>query len=68
MSDQPLGELSRREILQKCIAMCGVMIVSQGSPTAMAAAFEEREREVRKPTPSNDLGPFYKRRARIPGA
>jgi protocatechuate 3,4-dioxygenase beta subunit len=63
MSSRFLFSLSRREMLQQCMAMGAITIASSVSRDAMAAAFEERERELRKPTPSNDLGPFYKRRA-----
>ena len=54
-------ELNRREVLQKCLALGSVtMMTAQGS-TAMLLAFEEKE--LRQPTPPNELGPFYKKRA-----
>ncbi len=53
--------LSRREILQKCAAMGAITIASTASAEAMLAAFQEQEK--RKPTPRNELGPFYKKRA-----
>jgi protocatechuate 3,4-dioxygenase beta subunit len=53
--------LTRRDILQKCVALGSVVIASQFSPEAILAAFQEREKRVRKPTPPNALGPFYKR-------
>ena len=52
---------TRRDILHKCVAFGSVVIASQFSPEAMLAAFREREKQFRKPTPSNTLGPFYKR-------
>jgi len=53
--------LTRRDILHKCVALGSVVIASQFSPEAMLAGFQEREKQFRKPTPSNTLGPFYKR-------
>ncbi len=55
--------LTRRAILQKCLALGSVSIASGFSGEAMIAAFQEREKQLRKPTPPNDLGPFYKRLA-----
>ena len=57
------GTLSRREILEKCLALGAVVLASPSPAGAMMAAFEEREKQVRKPTPPNELGPFYKKRA-----
>jgi protocatechuate 3,4-dioxygenase beta subunit len=65
--------LTRRDILHKCVALGSVVVASQLSPEAMLAAFQDREKQVRKPTPPNTLGPFYKRltpvnnRMRAPG-
>ena len=53
--------LTRRDVLQKCVALGSVVIASQFSPEAMLAAFQDREKQVRQPTPPNELGPFYKR-------
>ena len=53
--------LSRREILQKCLALGSVTLMTSHSSAAMLLAFEEKE--LRKPTPANELGPFYKKRA-----
>jgi len=55
--------LTRREILEKCVALGTVAIASSYPASAMAAAFAEQEKRPRKPTPPNDLGPFYKKRA-----
>jgi protocatechuate 3,4-dioxygenase beta subunit len=53
--------LTRRDILQKCVALGSVVIASEISPERMLAAFQDREKQIRKPTPPNPLGPFYKR-------
>jgi protocatechuate 3,4-dioxygenase beta subunit len=53
--------LTRRDILQKCVALGSVVIAPHFCPEAMLAAFQEREKQVRKPTPPDVLGPFYKR-------
>jgi protocatechuate 3,4-dioxygenase beta subunit len=53
--------LSRREILQKSLALGSLVIVSSHVPAAMLYALEQNEH--RKPTPPNELGPFYKRLA-----
>jgi protocatechuate 3,4-dioxygenase beta subunit len=55
--------LSRRAILQKCFAVGSVTIGSGFSQETMFAAFQEREIQLRKPTPTDALGPFYKRLA-----
>jgi protocatechuate 3,4-dioxygenase beta subunit len=53
--------LNRRELLQKCLALGSVTLISAHGSAAMLLAFEEKE--MRKPTPPNVLGPFYKKRA-----
>jgi len=53
--------LSRREILHNCLALGSLAVLSAHSAGEMLAAWEERE--LRKPTPPNELGPFYKKRA-----
>jgi len=55
--------LTRREILENCLALGSVAIVSSTPAAALIAAFEEHELQHRRPTPPNDLGPFYKKRA-----
>ena len=55
------GGLNRREILQKCLALGSITLIASSSRAAMLLAFEEKER--RKPTPANELGPYYKKRA-----
>ena len=59
--------LNRRSILQKCAALGSVTVVSQCCADAMLEAFQTRENQPRKPTPPNDLGPFYKRLAPVTG-
>jgi protocatechuate 3,4-dioxygenase beta subunit len=53
--------LSRREILQKSVALGSLVIVSSQAPSALLFALEQKE--LRRPTPPNELGPFYKRLA-----
>jgi protocatechuate 3,4-dioxygenase beta subunit len=55
--------LTRREVLEKCIAMGSVAVLSSFSAPAMVNAFQQRESEHHHPTPPNELGPFYKKRA-----
>jgi len=55
--------ITRRAILEKCLALGSVTIACGFSPEAMLLAFQEREKQVRKPTPPNALGPFYKKLA-----
>jgi hypothetical protein len=57
--------LNRRDVLQKCVALGSVSIASQFSPEVMLAAFQDREKQIRKPTPLNTMGPFYKRLAPV---
>ncbi len=53
-------ELSRRELLQKCSA-AGLLIVAGPLARAdLAALWAQGERQRCRPTPPNDLGPFYK--------
>src|SRR5947208_15943469 len=55
--------LGRREILQKCLALGSLTILSAAFPSELIAAWEEREKLSRKLTPWNELGPFYKKSA-----
>ena len=57
--------LTRRDMLQKCAARGSVVIASQFSSEALLAAFQESEKQLRKPTPLNTMGPFYKRLAPV---
>ena len=53
--------LNRREVLQKCLAFGSVTLMTTHPGHAMLMAFEEKE--LRRPTPPNEIGPFYKKRA-----
>jgi hypothetical protein len=55
--------LTRRAILQKCPALGSLTVASSFSAEAMFAVFQEHEKQLRKPTPPNSIGPFYKRLA-----
>lgn len=69
----PQHALTRREILENCLALGSLTIVSSAPALSMVAAFQERELQYRRPTPPNEIGPFYKKRApetamlRVPG-
>jgi protocatechuate 3,4-dioxygenase beta subunit len=55
--------MTRRSTLQKCLAFGSLTIVSSISPIQLIAAWDDHERLVRKATPWNELGPFYKKSA-----
>ncbi len=55
--------MTRRSILQECLALGSLTIISSASATELIAAWDEHEKLVRKPTPWNELGPFYKKSA-----
>ena len=55
--------LTRREILEKCIALGSVSVVSSFPVAAVLDAFGQMEARNRRPTPPNEIGPFYKKRA-----
>jgi hypothetical protein len=50
--------LTRRAVLEKCVALGSVTIASASLANPMLAAFEERASQRHKPTPPNVLGPF----------
>ena len=55
--------ISRRDLLEKCMAM-GVVTGAPGlSPSIIAEAWARSEATPRPPTPQAELGPFYKRLA-----
>ena len=54
--------LSRREVLQRCAAL-GLLVAGPSFAGPLADAFADAERGTRLPTPSNELGPFYRRGA-----
>jgi hypothetical protein len=41
--------LTRRDVLQKCVALGSVVITSPESPESMLAAFQDHEKGMRKP-------------------
>jgi hypothetical protein len=51
--------LSRREVLQKCLALGSLTLAASHSSAAMLLVLEEKE--TPRPTPPNELGPFYKK-------
>jgi protocatechuate 3,4-dioxygenase beta subunit len=53
--------LTRRDVLQKALALGVVTVASPFSGNVLLSAFEEKE--LRSPTPPNELGPFYKKRS-----
>jgi protocatechuate 3,4-dioxygenase beta subunit len=56
-----LTSLTRREVLQKSLALGSLVVLSSHATSVMLHALEQNEQ--RKPTPRNELGPFYKRLA-----
>jgi protocatechuate 3,4-dioxygenase beta subunit len=57
----PGGRLSRRDLLEKSIALGMVSLASGLTPAAIAAAWEDPSPRPR--TPPDVLGPFYKKHA-----
>jgi protocatechuate 3,4-dioxygenase beta subunit len=55
--------LRRRDLLLQCAALGSLTIAPSISLAECAAWWEERERDARKPTAWDELGPFYKREA-----
>ena len=55
--------LSRRELLEKCVAMGVVSSAAGLAPEGLADAWALNESGSRAPTPMAELGPFYKRLA-----
>lgn len=53
--------LTRREILDRCLALGTLTIASRAVPGLLLDVFAQAQ--VRKPTPPNELGPFYKKKA-----
>lgn len=56
-----LYRLSRREILERCVALGVLSAAAPMSGSALVSLWEAREQC--HPTPPNELGPFYKRKA-----
>ncbi len=65
---------TRRQMLEKCIVRGGLVAGAAMSESQLLAFWEESEKIARKPTPSEVLGPFFKKGApnvsalRQPGA
>lgn len=54
--------LNRRDLLSKCMAL-GVVTTSNLSAATLADVWRQAEKTPKRPTPANELGPFYKRSA-----
>jgi protocatechuate 3,4-dioxygenase beta subunit len=54
-------QLTRREILGTCLR--SVAVLSSYPAGDIAGALAQRESQHRRPTPPNEIGPFYKKRA-----
>lgn len=55
--------LTRREALERCAAM-GLLLAGPGlTASGVAEAWEQAENAALKPTPRNEVGPFYKKHA-----
>ncbi|MBI4909614.1 MAG: hypothetical protein HY820_38710 [Acidobacteria bacterium] len=54
---------SRREMLENCIVRGSLLAAAPLSANQLLAAWEEGERTAKKPTPSEVLGPFFKKNA-----
>ena len=54
---------TRREMLEKCIVRGGLVAGIAMSESRLLAFWQEGERNARKPTPSEVLGPFFKKGA-----
>ena len=55
--------LSRRDALSKCFAAGLLVAIPPLSQSTLLAMWEQAEGRRLKPTPPNDLGPFYKPQA-----
>jgi protocatechuate 3,4-dioxygenase beta subunit len=55
--------VTRRDVLQKCLALGGVTVASGLSPSAMLEAWMQQEGAPLRATPVNEIGPFYKKKA-----
>jgi protocatechuate 3,4-dioxygenase beta subunit len=55
--------VTRRDWLEKCLALGGVSVVSAAAPSFVLRAWADQEKAARAVTPRNALGPFYKKKA-----
>jgi|SRR6266850_5434040 len=56
-------DLTRRELLLKCAAVGSLTVIPSLSFDEALWAWHQSEQTPRKPTPWNEIGPFYKREA-----
>src|SRR5882724_3611764 len=54
---------TRREMIENCIVRGGIIAAVPMAETRLLALMQEGERNARKPTPSEVLGPFFKKGA-----
>ncbi len=59
----PTERLSRRDLLLKCAALGSLTVAPSLGLAESLDGWEEQAGDARKPTPWNELGPFYKRAA-----
>lgn len=59
--------LSRRDLLWKCAALGSLTAAPGLGLGASIEAWEQQENAPRRPTPWNEIGPFYKRKAPVNG-
>ncbi len=55
--------LTRRQILENCLALGSLTVISSTPAAAMIGAMQDQELRHRRPTPPNEIGPFYKKRS-----
>lgn len=55
--------IGRRDLLHKAFALGGITIASSLSAATLIDAWAAQVQQLRKLTPTNELGPFYKKRA-----
>jgi protocatechuate 3,4-dioxygenase beta subunit len=55
--------VTRRDLLERCLALGGVSVASAVAPSLVLGAWAEQEKAARAATPKNELGPFYKKKA-----
>jgi len=54
-------QFTRREVIGNCLG--SMAILSSSSALGITEAFPQRETQHRRPTPPNEIGPFYKKAA-----
>ena len=58
-----LSSLGPTRNASEIVALGSLTIISSATASALISAWEEHEKSARKPTPWNELGPFYKKGA-----